>query len=60
MEASTSPTRLSELNDTGLYELWSGHLSASRYDLSAKHEYFGVRNAAGLFDAPISPAISSN
>ena len=42
--------RLSELNRTGLWTHWSGHLSALRYDLSAKHEYFAVRNAAGVFD----------
>ena len=48
----TSPffPRLSELNQTGLYTHWAGHLSALRYDLSAKHEYFGVRNAVGFFD----------
>ena len=43
--------RLSELNRTGLYGHWSGYLSALRYDTSAKHEYFGVRNSAGLFDS---------
>lgn len=42
--------RLSRLNRTGLYGHWSGHLSALRYDLSAKHEYFGIRAGAGLFD----------
>ena len=42
--------RLSELNTTGLYSHWSGYLSALRYDTSAKHEYFGIRNSAGLFD----------
>jgi len=42
--------RLSELNTTGLYGHWSGYLSAQRYDHSAKHEYFAVRNAAGYFD----------
>ena len=43
--------RLSELNTTGLYGHWSGYLSAMRYDTSAKHEYFGVRNSAGFFDS---------
>jgi aminomethyltransferase len=43
--------RLSELNTTGLYGHWSGYLSAQRYDHSAKHEYFAVRNAAGFFDS---------
>jgi aminomethyltransferase len=42
--------RLSELNRTGLYTHWSGHLSALRYDSSAKHEYFAIRNSAGVFD----------
>jgi aminomethyltransferase len=42
--------RLRELNQTGLYTHWSGHLSSLRYDTSAKHEYFAVRNAAGFFD----------
>jgi aminomethyltransferase len=42
--------RLSELNRTGLYSHWSGYLSALRYDMSAKHEYFAVRNSAGFFD----------
>jgi aminomethyltransferase len=43
--------RLSELNTTGLYSHWSGYLSALRYDTSAKHEYFGIRNSAGFFDS---------
>ena len=43
-------SRLSELNTTGLWSHWSGYLSATRYDMSAKHEYFAVRNAAGFFD----------
>ena len=42
--------RLRELNQTGLWTHWSGHLSALRYDMSAKHEYFAIRNSAGLFD----------
>jgi len=42
--------RLSELNTTGLWSHWSGYLSALRYDSSAKHEYFGIRNSAGFFD----------
>ena len=42
--------RLSELNTTGLYGHWAGYLSALKYDLSAKHEYFGIRNSAGVFD----------
>jgi len=42
--------RLSELNHTQLWTHWSGYLSALRYDHSAKHEYFAVRNSAGFFD----------
>lgn len=49
---ATTPfhARLSELNTTGLYGHWSDHLSALRYDYSAKFEYFAIRNAAGVFD----------
>ncbi len=43
--------RLAELNTTQLWSHWAGHLSASQYDIAAKHEYFGVRNAVGFFDA---------
>jgi len=52
MMMKTTPfyPRLNELNQTGLYGHWAGHLSALRYDLSAKHEYFAVRNSAGFFD----------
>ncbi len=42
--------RTSELNETGLWSHWSGHLAAERYGLSDKFEYFAVRNAAGIFD----------
>jgi aminomethyltransferase len=42
--------RLSQLNTTGLYGHWSGYLSAQKYGMSAKHEYFAVRNSAGYFD----------
>ncbi len=42
--------RLDELNTTGLWGHWSGYLSAQKYVMSAKHEYFVVRNAAGFFD----------
>ena len=52
MMTRTTPfyPRLNELNQTGLYGHWAGYLSALRYDLSAKHEYFAVRNSAGFFD----------
>ena len=43
--------RLAELNTTQLWTHWAGHLSATQYDIAAKHEYFGVRNAVGFFDA---------
>ena len=43
--------RTSALNDTGLWTHWSGHLSADRYQMSDKFEYFAVRNAAGVFDS---------
>lgn len=42
--------RLAELNESGLWVHWAGYLAAPQYDLSAKHEYFGVRNSAGFFD----------
>lgn len=53
MRIKTTPfyPRLVELNHTGLWGHWAGHLSATRYDFSAKYEYFGIRNAAAYFDA---------
>jgi aminomethyltransferase len=42
--------RLSELNASGLYTHWSGHLSPLRYGHAPKHEYFAVRNSVGVFD----------
>jgi aminomethyltransferase len=42
--------RLEPLNETGLWMHWSGHLAATRYQGSAKAEYFAVRNAAAVFD----------
>ncbi len=53
MRIKTTPfyPRLVGLNDTGLWSHWAGHLSATRYDFSAKYEYFGIRNAAAFFDA---------
>ena len=44
-------SRLSELNTTQLWTHWAGYLSAAQYDIAGKHEYFGVRNAVGCFDA---------
>lgn len=43
--------RLVELNTAQLWSHWSGHLTASQYTTAPKHEYFGVRNAVGVFDA---------
>ena len=43
-------TRLSELNDQGLYTHWQGTLSPLRYSHAPKHEYFAVRNSVGVFD----------
>jgi aminomethyltransferase len=43
--------RTSALNQTGLWEHWSNHLAAVRYQLSEKFEYFAIRNSAGLFDS---------
>jgi aminomethyltransferase len=42
--------RTSALNETGLWNHWAGHLSANRYQISDKFEYFAVRNSAGIFD----------
>jgi aminomethyltransferase len=43
--------RTSQLNETGLWSHWSGHLAADRYQMSDKFEYFAVRNSAGIFDS---------
>ena len=43
--------RLSEHNRAHLYTHWSGYLSATKYDLASRYEYFGVRNAVACFDA---------
>lgn len=43
--------RLAELNTTQLWQHWAGYLAATQYDMAAKHEYFGARNAVGFFDA---------
>jgi aminomethyltransferase len=42
--------RLAPLNQTQLWSHWSGYLSAVKYQMSDKFEYFAVRNAAGLID----------
>jgi aminomethyltransferase len=42
--------RTSALNQTGLWQHWSGHLVVTRYQSSDKFEYFAVRNSAGIFD----------
>lgn len=43
--------RLAPLNSIQLWTHWAGYLSAVRYDQSAKHEYFAIRNSAGFFDS---------
>ncbi len=42
--------RLEQLNESGLWGHWAGHLAAPQYDLSVKQEYVTVRTAAGFFD----------
>ncbi len=42
--------RTSELNETGLWDHWSGYMSATKYHHSEKFEYFAVRTAAGVYD----------
>ena len=42
--------RLAPLNQTQLWSHWSGYLSAVKYQVSDKFEYFAVRNSAGLID----------
>jgi len=42
--------RTNALNQTGLWEHWSGHLAATKYQVAEKFEYFAIRNAAGIFD----------
>ncbi|MEW5991747.1 MAG: aminomethyltransferase family protein [Chloroflexota bacterium] len=42
--------RTAALNETGIWEHWSNHLAAPRYQMSEKFEYFAIRNTAGLFD----------
>jgi len=42
--------RLAPLNRTGLWQHWSGHLAAVKYQMDDKFEYFAVRNAAGIID----------
>ena len=49
----TSPfhERTSAANETGLWTHWVGYLSAAKYQISEKFEYFAIRNSAGLFDS---------
>jgi aminomethyltransferase len=42
--------RLSALNETGLWEHWTGHLVATKYQMAEKAEYVAVRNSAAIFD----------
>ncbi len=43
--------RTSALNETGLWEHWSGYLSATKYQMSEKFEYVAIRDAAAIFDS---------
>jgi aminomethyltransferase len=49
----TSPfhERTSVANQTGLWSHWVGYLSAAKYQMSEKFEYFAIRNSAALFDS---------
>ncbi|HEX7067746.1 MAG TPA: aminomethyltransferase family protein, partial [Candidatus Limnocylindria bacterium] len=42
--------RTSALNETGLWQHWSGHLVVTRYMASDKFEYLAVRNGVGVLD----------
>ncbi len=42
--------RTAAANLTGLWSHWSGYLSADRYQMSDKFEYWAIRNAAGVID----------
>ncbi|MGZ4673093.1 MAG: aminomethyl transferase family protein, partial [Ilumatobacteraceae bacterium] len=42
--------RLAPLNQTQLWSHWSGYLSAVKYQMADKFEYFAIRNSAGLID----------
>ncbi|MBJ7356413.1 aminomethyltransferase family protein [Nocardioides sp.] len=50
MRTTPFHSRLSELDDQGLYTHWQGTLSPLRYSHAPKHEYFAVRNSVGVFD----------
>jgi len=43
--------RLEALNETGLWEHWSGYLTATKYQMSEKFEYVAIRDAAAIFDS---------
>lgn len=42
--------RTAEANKTGLWSHWAGYLSADKYQMSDKFEYWAVRNSAGVID----------
>ena len=42
--------RTSAINETGLWQHWSGHVVVTRYQASDKFEYFAVRNGVGILD----------
>lgn len=50
MRTSPFHDRLAPLNETELWEHWSGYLSAIKYQHSATVEYFAARDAVGVFD----------
>ncbi len=42
--------RTAEANKTGLWSHWAGYLSADKYRMADKFEYWAVRNSAGVID----------
>jgi aminomethyltransferase len=42
--------RTEEANQTRLWSHWAGYLSADKYQMSDKFEYWAIRNSAGVID----------
>lgn len=42
--------RLADLNQTGIWKNWAGHLVAPAYQHSVSTEYYAIRNSAALLD----------
>lgn len=42
--------RTADANKTGLWSHWAGYLSADKYLMSDKFEYWAIRNSAGVID----------